>query len=285
MRFAALGALLLLVACQPLPHPFAQDVPTNAAILTPPDSVGVIVETIAGAPEPAAHDLASAMATALQKQDVPASTTASNRDSYRLSGRARTRQVGNGDLLVTVDWEMREASGIPLSRQSAALTLPAKVWRHGGAALATLASESAPFFAKSVESTVPPPVAQIEPVVTVRKVSGAPGDGDQSLARAMADALRRSHLVLADKPGEGANFVVEAAVDVAPPVAGKQRVRIAWSLLRANGTTVGQVKQENGVPAGSLDGPWGLTAYDAANAAAPGIAALIAEVRRARSPS
>ena len=41
------------------------------------------------------------------------------------------------------------------------------------------------------------------------------------------------------------------------------------------------MKQENDVAAGSLDKVWGLTAYDVANAAAPGITALIDEAKRA----
>ena len=286
MRFAALAALLLLAACQPLPHPFAHDLPPpNAAILTPPDSAGVIVEPVAGAPEPAAHDLAAAMATALQGQDVPASASASNRGSYRLAGTARTQNVGNGNLLVTIAWEMREASGLPLSRQDSTLTVPAAAWRQGGTALAALARQSAPFFAKAVESTAPAPLADADPLIAVRDATGAPGDGAQSLARAMADALRRSHLALAEKLGDKPNFLVQASVDVAPPAGGKQQVKISWSLRRANGGQVGEVKQENAVPAGSLDGPWGLTAYAAANAAAPGITALIAELHRTGAPS
>src|SRR5712691_2073752 len=105
MRVAAFFALLLLAACQPLPHPFAHDIPLpDSPILTPPDSAGVMVETVTGAPEPVAHDLAAAMALALQDQDVPASTGASNRGSYRLSGKATTSDVGGGDLLVTIGW-------------------------------------------------------------------------------------------------------------------------------------------------------------------------------------
>jgi hypothetical protein len=288
MRLAALGALLLLAGCQPLPHPFAHDVPHPSAateILTPPDSVGVIVESVAGAPEPAAHDLAEAMATALQKQDVPASTSVGNRDSFRLSGRAIAKPVGNSDVLVTVSWELREASGLTRSRQDAALTLPVNVWRHGGGALAVLASQSAPFFAKSVESTGPAPTADSDMVVAVRTVTGAPGDGAQSLARAMSDALRRAHVALVETPEDKAGLVLEGVVDVMPASGGTQQVKIAWSLLRANGARVGEVKQQNAVPAGSLDGPWGLTAYNAANAAAPGIAALITELRRAGSRS
>ena len=70
-------------------------------------------------------------------------------------------------------------------------------------------------------------------------------------------------------------------VAITPPAAGKQKITIAWTLHGADGGQIGQVKQENAVDAGSLDHVWGLTAYDAANAAAPGIAALIDEAKRA----
>src|SRR5882757_8616037 len=94
MHIVALVALLLLAACQPLPHPFAHDTPPpNSPILTPPDSAGIMVEPVAGAPEPTAHDLAAAMAKALRDDDVPASTNASNRGSYRLAGSAVTKEL------------------------------------------------------------------------------------------------------------------------------------------------------------------------------------------------
>ncbi|HKT20039.1 MAG TPA: hypothetical protein VJR47_18445 [Stellaceae bacterium] len=286
MRLIAVAGLLLLAACQPLPHPFAHDLPPpNAAILTPPDSAGVIVEPVAGAPQPAAQQLAAAMAKALQDQDVPADTHARNKGSYRLTGTATTREVGNGNLLVTIAWQMREASGMPLSRQDSTLTVPAAAWRQGDTALAALARQSAPFFAKAVESTAPAPIADASPVIAVQSVTGAPGDGAQSLARAMEDALRRSHLTLAETPADKANFVVVATVEVSPPADGKQEVKIAWLLRRADGGQVGEVQQDNAVPAGSLNGRWGVTAYEAANAAAPGIAALIAEIKRAATPS
>ncbi len=286
MRFAVAAALFLLAACQPLPRPFAQDVPPpNSEILTPPDSAGVMVEAIDGAPEPAAHDLAGLMAKALQDDDVPASTAASNRGSYRLTGKADAKDVGNGNVLVTIAWQMHDSQGVPVSRQDAALTIPATVWRQGGKGLTELARQSAPFLAKMVESTAPAPLASSDPLIGVRLVTGAPGDGGESLTHAMADALRRAKLVLAEKPGDKPNFFVQGEVAVAPPAGGKQEIKISWSLLRPDGGQIGQVKQENAVPAGSLDGPWGLTAYDVANAAAPGIAALIAEIHRTAAPS
>ena len=43
MRFIAVAGLLLLAACQPLPRPFAHDVPPpNSAVLTPPDVISQV---------------------------------------------------------------------------------------------------------------------------------------------------------------------------------------------------------------------------------------------------
>ncbi len=287
MRFAVIAAILLLSACQPLPHPFADDrPPSNAPILTPPDSAGVIVMPITGAPEPAAHDLAGAMATALQDQDVPASTEARNKHSYRLQGAATTEDAGSGNLNVTITWEMREADGTTVHaiEQSTQL-LSQAAWQHGGTGVSEIARQAAPALAKMVQNTAPLAVAGTDPLVAVHKVTGAPGDGGEALSIAMADALRRAKVPLIQKPADKPGFVVEGKVEISKPDSGKQSVKIAWSLLDPQGALLGQVNQENAVAAGSLDGPWGLTAFDVANAAAPGIAALIAEARKADARS
>lgn len=286
MRFFVSAALLFLAACQPLPHPFAHDIPPPfSAILTPPDSVGVIVEPVAGAPEPAAHDLATAMAVALQNEDVPASTQARNRGSYRLSGIATARDAGDGTVLVSIQWAMRDPGGAVMSRQESRLTLPASGWQQGGKPLAELARQVAPSLAKLVESTAPSPLKDIDPLVAVLQVTGAPGDGGRSLSRAMEDALRRSNLALTQKPEDKPSYLVRGKVELSAPASGKQQITISWSLLKADGGQVGEVKQENAIPAGSLDGAWGLTAYDVANAAAPGIVALLAELQKAQAKS
>ena len=113
MRFLAVVALLAaLAACQPLPHPFADSAPPpDSPLMTPPDSAGVVVEAVSGAPKETAQDLADAMATALQDNDVPASTDARNSKSYVLKGKATANDAGNGKLRVTVAWEMHNPDG------------------------------------------------------------------------------------------------------------------------------------------------------------------------------
>lgn len=272
----------MLGACQPLPHPFADDQPPpNSPLLTPPDSVGIMVEPVAGAPEPTAHDLAAAMAAALQAADVPASDDASNRGSYRLTGRATAAPAGGDRLRVTIAWDMRQPDGTSVGRQEISLVLSAAAWRSGGNAVAEFARAPAPSLAKLVEAKTPPPVAGAGALIAVHRATGAPGDGGDALAAAMANALRRAQLVLADKAGDRPEYILDAQVTVTPAAAGQQDVKIAWLLRGADGRQIGRVSQENTVAAGSLDGAWGLTAYDVAAAAAPGVAALIEEAKRA----
>jgi hypothetical protein len=283
MRFPLIAALsLALAACQPLPHPFEDSAPPpNSPLMTPPDSAGIVVLPVAGAPGTTAHDLADAMATALQDNDIPADTSARNRGSYVLQGKATTKGMPDGKMQVTVAWEMSGPDGKATGQQQASTVLTASAWQDGGAGITDLVAPAAPALAKLIQSNNPAPIPGSDPLIAVHKATGAPGDGGQALATAMSAALRHAQVSLADFPGAVPNYIVEVKVAVTPPVSGKQKVSIDWTLNKPDGSQIGQVKQENAVEAGSLDKVWGLTAYDAANAAAPGITALIDEAKRA----
>jgi hypothetical protein len=279
-----LGLLLLLAAagCQPLPHPFAGDrPPPSSPILSPPDSAGVSVGPVEGAPPAAAAQLAEAMAAALREADVPASTQGRNKQSYRLTGTARTAAPEAEASPVTIDWDLRNAAGETIGRHSE--TVPqAAGWRDGGEALAKMvAMRSAPAIAKLVEGESAPMVAGVDPLVAIRPVSGAPGDGSNALPRAMAEALRRANIPVVDKPDDKENFVLAGTVQMSPPRGGKQQVKVTWNLLRRDGSQIGQISQENAIPAGSLDGSWGDIAYAVASAAAQGVTALIERAKTA----
>ena len=63
--------MALLVACQPLPHPFADDVPRKgSAILALRDSASVTIAPIKGTPRATAEKLGPAMAAALQAKNA-----------------------------------------------------------------------------------------------------------------------------------------------------------------------------------------------------------------------
>ncbi|MGH6968383.1 MAG: hypothetical protein ACREEL_10410 [Stellaceae bacterium] len=280
MRRFWLLAFLLLAACNGAPPPVMGRTAAPAAVaLSPPDSAGIYVLPGETAPTPSAAALAAAMATALQQADVPASARASNRDSYRLQPVATVTPAGGGQETVRVVWELRNAAGKLVGSAPAQVTADAAAWQRGDKRLATaLATPAAATIAQLIQGDALVPQGGLKPVVALRPVSGAPGDGDRSLTRAMSAALERANLALAAAPTDKADFIVTGTVEIAPADGQKQQVKVTWTLLRPDGSEVGRVKQENAVAAGSLDGAWGEIAYAVTNAAAPGVRRLIEEV-------
>ena len=285
-RFLPFFVILLLVACQPLTQPFGGDrPPPMSPITSPPDSVGIVVAPVANAPPKAASALADAMAAALREQDVPADTKVGNQKSYRLAGKAEAKPQGD-HVLIVIDWELLGPDGHSLGHQNSSGDAPAADWRDGNPYLAKdLAAKIAPALARSVEGDVPVEAKISNPVVAVRMTPGAPGDGEKSLTRQIAEALRHAGVTVKVKPDEKENFVLVGAVTIAPPDAGQQKVKVTWSLARTDGSQIGEVSQENAVPAGTLDGPWGDVAYAVASAAAGGIIELIERAKTAEAHS
>ncbi len=220
LRFAGILLLALaLAACQgsgqssPVSH---ANVVTPA--LTPPDSAGILVLPVTGAPQPAANDIAQAMAEALQQADVPASTAASNRHSFHLSSTVATLAAGDAGDDIIITWTLADSDGRKIGGAESNITASAETWGRGGETIArALAGPAALDIAKLVESDAPLPQGNASPVVALGTVSGAPGDGDTALARAMGAALGRIHVALAGPVGCKPDITLSAEVVVAPP--------------------------------------------------------------------
>jgi hypothetical protein len=287
MRALALAVLLLLAGCQPLPQPFADDrPPPGSPLLTLKDSAGIKVEPVIGAGGEAGPRLAEAMAAALRDQDVPASTDAENRAGYRLIGSVVEKKLPDGRAAVDLAWELLGPDGSRAGSSTQHAEAPAAAWWGGDeAVLASIAKGGAPKIAALVQDEAPAEApSAAPPMVVVREVEGAPGDGSKSLTRAMTTALKMAKYGIADeaaakKEGDGQAFVVAGRVDVTRPIDGKQQVKIVWSVLTAAGSEIGKVNQENAVPAGSLDGRWGDIAYAVATAASDGVVAILEKAR------
>ncbi|HEY5210385.1 MAG TPA: hypothetical protein VIJ42_13175 [Stellaceae bacterium] len=274
--------LVALAACQPLPHPFGENHPVPLSpMMSPPDAAGIVVRPIVGAPPAAAAALAEAMADALRNEDVPSDTDASNRHSYHLGASVRAEPAADRTRLI-VAWQLTDAAGRVMSRETMTREVPNEAWRRGDETVAkSLVATLAPTLARRVEGDTPVEHVPHAPVVAIAPVIGAPGDGGRTLALSIADALRRAGIALKDKPADQATYLLACKIEVGKPAGGHQQVKIAWTVSRAAGGEIGQVSQENAVPAGSLDGPWGDTAFDVANAALGGIVQLIQQAQAA----
>lgn len=283
IRLAVIALTLCLAGCQPLPHPFEDDKPApHAPIISLRNTTSVSVAPVAGLGSDARGQLAQAMASALQDLDVLASAESASRGSLNLLGTARASGSG-----VTVDWQLVDPSGNALGQgsDSAAVSVDA-VNRGDAAALKALAQAAAPDVAKVLQDDAPIGSTDTGPLrqVVVLPVTSAPGDGRDSLQLAMAAALTQAKLtVVPAQPGDSKALSVVGTVALDRPQNGQQHIAITWALMEPGGKQLGVVKQENKVPQGSLDGPWGDVANFVAAAAAPGILAIIEKAEQVRS--
>ncbi|HEY0521877.1 MAG TPA: hypothetical protein VGD08_00705 [Stellaceae bacterium] len=284
VAMVAVAAALSLAACQPLPQPFKDDrPPPGAPILKLKDGAGIQVGAISGVDDAVAARLAEAMAEALRQADVPASTQARNRASYILTAAAATQpSAAPGRTAIEVKWTLAAPDGKTAGDYMQRLEAAAEPWRAGDPALmTTMARAGAPQIATLLQDEPTGPAQPVAmPRMTVLKVAGAPGDGSTMLTRAMESALRRAQV---DVGGGGssdggtpspAGLVLAGKVDVGPPKNGAQHVQIVWAVQR-DGKEIGRINQENDVPAGTLDRGWGDIAFIVADAALPGIMALL----------
>jgi hypothetical protein len=169
------------------------------------------------------------------------------------------------------------AASMPKGRSSAPVIAAASP-SSGSSSTSAISSPTAPTTATAAATTTaaspsraPAPKAA---GVLVQPVTGAPGDGQRSLTVALKKRLYAGGVKLAN--GTSVNvYMVKGIVKLSDASGGKQSIRIDWQVLDPNGKKLGTVSQQNTIPRGSLNGPWGAIADAAAGAAANGIIKLL----------
>ena len=272
---AGLAVAALVAACQPLPHPFADDRPPDALVKVR-DGAGVSIAPVEGEPAAVATTLGAAVVKALLKRDIPASETTTSLGSYQLYGRlVEARQRGKASL--TAYWRLYNAEGRTVGEHSARVEGEVREWESGAAsAIERLAGLSVEKLAPLLEEEAPvEATAGGRTRIAIREITGAPGDGATALATAVATVLRKQDLAIVEN-GQPADLTIAGEVSVTAVKRNQQHVKILWHVGRAGGAEIGTVGQENDVPSGTLDGPWGDLAYNIAIAAGDGLMQIVA---------
>jgi len=278
---------------------------------TPTLALGPIV----GAPDKVGKELTQAMISAGQDRNlkiVPG--TSSSDGGYALRGYLLATPDRRGSKISYI-WDVNDSAGTRVTRVTGEQTVSRKgsnpwsgvdssVIRSIAAKSASqLAAElpggrsgsSSPSVASSPSSTSagrsataatttaaatsaaarPAPKAKPKPSgVLVAPVSGAPGDGRRSLTTALKKKLYGKGVKLAN--GAASNvYTVKGIVKLSSAGSGKETIRIDWQVIDPRGKRVGTVSQQNTIPKGSLNGPWGAIADAAAGAAADKLVKII----------
>ncbi|MBI1384822.1 MAG: hypothetical protein GC150_07930 [Rhizobiales bacterium] len=148
---------------------------------------------------------------------------------------------------------------------------------------AAAASQTAQPQQAVVRAAPQPAASTAQPIVAiVPPVTGAPGDGNNSLAGALQRHLAKKG-IRTTASGGGEFYTVKGSVQMGPPTAGNQAIRIEWAVLDPSGKHVRTVVQRNTVPQGALNQAWGATAEGAAETAVPSIISIIQQRQQAQA--
>lgn len=311
IRIAALFVLgLLLAGCTPTPRPHPFVVPDPFQIPLPFVGANQNLELLSGITEVSSisvavfesegvlpPEFASEVAGHAQELDVPASSISSAETAYRLTGEMAMAIANQEERLVdiTIAWRLAHADGetfqeFTTSKQARFADAP----RANGLFVSDewwqeLAAQSASDLRTAIDAS--PEMAarysgitegRIGPPLIVPEVTGAPGDGNESLTRAIRALLGNQDINVIDPARPPDAFEPREAYTLQGQVAlgdvlenGGQVIALNWDLYTSDGRHLGNVAQQNLIEPGSLDGAWGETAVYAALAATDGIVELL----------
>ncbi len=145
--------------------------------------------------------------------------------------------------------------------------------------LETLNGPQVADIAVAAEGPVPPESAAVPPkpgdtVIKAVAVLPVTGSGGAELTIAMRKVLKDAGWPVITAKREDA-LTLQGSVVLDAAANGQQSVHLVWRVLTPKGKSLGDIKQNNAVPAGSLNAGWGDNASFAAQAAATGIFKLI----------
>lgn len=281
LLLALLTALLATAGCGALPRPFEPVDKASNDLVRLEDGIGISVLPVTHEPPGAPGAAAEALADAIRKHNVPASTQGVTAGSRTLTGRAVVQALSTGKEEVLLYWELSDPDGARVGSFAQRGELQKGAWQAGRPEVITelmeraAAKVAAMVQDPAVEEAPPPPGTRL----VILPMADLPGDGGRSLASALETALRAAGLPLAEHPEDSDDLLIACTVALGPPQGASQDVRVGWTVTRAgDGAELGRIDQRNLIPAGSLDGPWGMTAQGIAAGAAEGIIALIGQV-------
>jgi hypothetical protein len=276
VRFGRLALLLCLMlpACGDLPEPFIGNPGATARRLAEPLTplLAIPPGTDTLLPDAANQELAKEIATALQATEVPAMVRTPEKTDWRLITRADRDADG-----VKPRFSVQDPQGKELGTAEGEV-VPLQAWAHADPALMKqVAAEAAPRIGAVLTSirvahdkADPGSLYNRAAKVLVADVTGAPGDGDQTLTQQMRARLAVLGPIVLTTP-TGADFVVQGEVKVVALPKHQERVEIQWIVKTGSGDERGRVVQLNEIPAGTLDHYWGDVAAVVATEASNGV--------------
>ncbi len=280
----------LLAACGDLPRPFEPVDKTGNPLLAPIEGQSLEVLPLQGTTPDLPDGGARYIADGLAANGLDVTVGQRTAQSRLLLGVAAVTPASSLSDYVVISWEVYAPGGTLLGRYAQQTEIPSHRWQLGDPdTLRLVGLDAGPILGQIAQGPeqVPETGAKApeqadggRPRIALAGISGAPGDGNRSLTRALSSVLTQRGFLVVEQPIAG-DTVAEGLVEVVPAGGNREKVTLTWRLLDGpKGAKLGEVQQANVIPAGSLDGKWGDTAALIAVGAADGILDLLKQAAR-----
>ncbi len=282
---AVFVCVAILAACGQVPQPFsgASRVISDSPFLDTPTAVGIAILPVKGVPAPLNEQISQAMAQKFEALEIPAEPVIENQGlGFTLQGEIENTETVGTEMTAHIVWRLKSRRGAIAADYRQTAKFPLAAWQSGDRGTAVLVAGEAASKLTHIIAGDAPVEAQPAPLarpkfasVSIKPTDGAPGDGRESLSIAITQMLLENGVRRDDLSPD---VVLTSTVTITPFNDTLQRVAIVWHASSRDGGDLGNVKLENTIPAGSLDGAWGPTAFVIANAAGNDLLQLLVTV-------
>jgi hypothetical protein len=271
-------APLALAGCGDFPEPMLHRPGRMGMILAhpPPQRLVVPVPARALLDDKAAALFAHDLSDAMVAQTVPAFAQKPQRGDWVLGVGAAL-----DDGMVTPNYSIIDPRG-HVQGNLAGAAVSSQAWSNGDATtLSAAAAAAGPSLAAllsnidaALKESDPDSLYNRPPRLDFSGVTGAPGDGDDALAKEMRRDIAGLGVILVGQKNQ-ADYLMHGQVRVSRINPTTQHIEIDWIIDATAGKEAGRVAQLHDIPTGSLDTYWGDVAVVAAGVAATGVKEVI----------
>ncbi|MBT5013927.1 MAG: hypothetical protein HON02_05705 [Rhodospirillaceae bacterium] len=282
--------VLTTAACDSMEIPYVT--PPLESRLAPKVQVAKVtdvrVELVQGPALPMAKLLSSSVTAGLNDHGVNSTIREGELSRFVLKGRAEANwEDRRVPFVMLIYWTLTDLNGKLIGEYTQGVRGARWKWEYGDPRIIRAVGNGAakPLAAMIVEEEDEAlPVLLLGAGILVEPVIGAPGDGNRALRKGIIDALRKADVSITEDRRQ-ASVTLSGQVSVQPAGSGRDKVFIVWRIRTLDGFEMGRATQENAVPSGQLQGPWGEDAEKIAEAAVIGLERILGSGTGRRAPS
>ncbi len=280
LAFVVLAAVVATSACEPALRPFRPpDKSIENPLLQLSASAGLVVAPTRGVAPAVSERLTVAVAAALGRLDLPASTDTLVSEAILVESQATITESAGTSPTLTIHWILSDPKLAVAGAYDTRMQIDGDQWSNGRPALLEqIADAAARGIARLIHDNQPQTIAAPTPVtLAIARIDGKSRDDNEALLLAFSTVLEEAGVPIVDDPTT-ATAILRGAIEVTGAEADRQRIVIVWTLSEATGRTVGTLRQDNTVQKSELAGHWDELVYDIAFAAADAIVEILKQL-------